>query len=52
MANEQVHCKMCPLQEVCWGSQNPETQPAKDCPLARLVNGDVKIETSGYISVR
>lgn len=50
--NEQVYCKMCPLQEVCWGDTNAQTQPAANCPLARLINGEVKIETSGYISVR
>jgi len=53
MNSDKVYCNRCPLTEICWGNDKPDAeQPADKCPLARLVNGDVKIETSGYISLR
>lgn len=49
---EMVYCGRCPIVEVCYGQNCPPdtTEPRQNCILARLYMGDIKIETSGYIS--
>lgn len=49
---ELARCYMCPIWENCYTETEPElTTNLKECPLWKLVAGEVKIETSGYLVI-
>jgi len=51
--NEIVYCQNCPIVNVCWGKNHELTrQTENDCVLAKLYNGELKVEikTTGYVS--
>ena len=50
--NVRVHCERCPIVDVCWGKVEIHVpQYEKDCVLAKLYNGELKVEikTTGYV---
>ena len=50
--NVRVYCERCPIVNLCWGGLEPnEPQYEKDCVLAKLYNGELKVEikTTGYV---
>jgi len=55
MSNTPVYCERCPIVLVCWGETNSavnRSADAKDCVLAKLYNGDlkVKVDTTFYVT--
>jgi len=52
MDKEQAWCYTCPIRLHCWDEKDIKSGISIDlkyCPLYKLVAGDVKIETSGYL---
>lgn len=49
---EKVYCKLCPIQEVCYGKGcTPDSEtPANECVLAKLYYGELKVESVGYVT--
>jgi hypothetical protein len=45
-----VNCKKCPFTEMCFQEKEKiDKQEAHYCPVAKLINGDVKIVSEGKL---